>query len=845
MISKRLLYRIVVLAVLLAAVATSLLQPSTALATPPGTPTNLSPTGSGVSVTPTLRASAFFDSDNDSPASSEWQIIAGNLFTKNAYDGDITEYTIPSNYKLNYSTSYFWQVRYRDSNSEYSDWSGIASFTTVSAPQADFTASPTSANAGQTISFTNTSTGGSGSLSYQWDFGDTGSSTNANPTHAYTAAGTYTVSLTVTDSASGTDTETKNNYITIINPLVADFSASRTSVIVGQSVTFTNATTGGSTPYTCQWDFDNNGTPDSNAQTPSYAYGSAGTYSVSLTVTDSVAVTDDVVKTGYITVSPDLVADFTADKQMTSLGQPVTFTATASGGVGTLTYQWDFDNNGTWDSTAQNPSYTYPAIGQYTVKLAVTDSALPAPPNTETVVKATYIQVALGLQADFNADRQEVAVSTAVKFTSLTSGQVGTVTYEWDFNNDGTVDSTEKDPSFTYAAPGTFTVVLKVTDTVAGVPVGTVPVTKTNYITVTNNLVAAFSADNTSVGVGQIVRFTSSSGGGVAPLVYDWDLNGDGKSDSSVQNPSFTYSTAGSYKVSLKVTDSTGKTDTETKDKYITVHGLAAADFTASATAVSPGQSVAFTAAVTGGTPPITYEWDFNGDGKVDSTSAQATYTYAAAGVYNVSLKIRDAANNEDTETKIGYITVGDVAIAPHAIPAGGGVIQTADGRVLTTFPAGAYNGDATLTILEVSASAVPKAPDGYKIGSACFTVEATDATGGIITSLARPATITMKYTSADLSAAGRNGANLKLAFYTSSTGKWTIVSETAFNDASQTLSATTTHFSTWAILVKSQPGGLTWWAKTLIILAALVVVGIVAWKAFTVKQPAERWSRY
>ena len=118
--------------------------------------------------------------------------------------------------------------------------------------------------------------------------------------------------------------------------------------------------------------------------------------------------------------------------------------------------------------------------------------------------------------------------------------------------------------------------------------------------------------------------------------------------------------------------------------------------------------------------------------------------------------------------------------------------------------------------------------------------MEATDGTGRVITSLVRPATITVKYTAADLSAAGNSGKNLVLAYYTEATGKWTIMN-TAFSDTSQTLSATTTHFSTWAILVKNQPGGLAWWAKTLIILAALVVVAIVAWKAFTVKQP-ERW---
>jgi PKD repeat protein len=837
MMGKRLVGLFVVLAVLLASVAAPLLQPSAVLATAPSTPTNLSPTGIGVSLTPTLDASAFQDSDNDTPASSVW-LIGGFTFNKNVGQGDITEYAVPAGY-LTYGQTYSWQVQYRDSNSEDSQFSTMTSFTTVAAPQAAFTASPTSGNVGASISFTNTSSGGSGSLSHQWNFGDGETSTSVSPSHSYDAAGTYTVTLTVTDSAGGTDTETKPNYISIADPLVADFSASPTSVLVGQAITFTNESSGGTSPYSYQWDFGDGGT--SPSENPSYAYSSPGTYSVTLTVTDA-ASTSDAAPPVNITVTADLMADFTADKQMVNLGQAVTFTATASGGVGTLTYQWDFDNNGTWDSTTQNPAYTYAVVGQYTVKLVVTDAATPSH-NTETVTKATYITVAVGLTADFSADRQEVALGQAVKFTSLTAGVVGTLTYEWDFNNDGTVDSTAKDPSYTYSLPGTYTVVLEVTDTLGAIPVGTVPVSKADYITVTSNLLADFAADNTAAVVGQAVKFTSSSGGGVAPLTYEWDFNGDGKADSSAQNPSYTYSGAGTYKVSLKVTDSTGAADTETKDKYITVYVLAQADFTASATSVTPGQTVTFSGTSAGGTPPITYSWDFNGDGTFDSTSQEATYSYTAAGVYTVSLKVTDSKDNTDTETKIGYITVGDVAIAPHAIPAGGGVIQTADGRVLTTFPAGSYDGDATLTILEVSVSTALKPPDGYRIGSACYTVEATDGTGRVITSLVRPATITMKYTSADLSAAGNSGKNLVLAYYTEATGKWTIMN-TAFNDTSQTLSATTTHFSTWAILVKNQPGGLAWWAKTLIILAALVVVAIVAWKAFTVKKP-ERWSGY
>lgn len=830
MIGKRLLGLFVVLAVL-AGMAAPLVRPVAVLATVPDTPTNQSP-GNGttdISLTPTLRASSFQDSDNDTFASSEWSIVGGPTFPA----GAVTEFTVPEAYHLAYNTVYAWQVRYRDSNSEYSAWSALTSFQTVAGPQAEFHANKTEAKAGESIAFIDDSTGGSGSLSYSWNFGDGDISTLSNPSHFYNAAGAYTVTLTVTDSASGTDTESKLNYITITDPPVAGFTASPTMALVGQNVTFTNGTDGGTPSYSYEWDFNNDGTVDSNDKDPSHAYANPGSYTVTLAVTDSgtPAGTDTETKSNYITVFADLAADFTAVPTTVSLGQAVVFTATATGGVNDLTYRWDFDNNGTMESlTGANPSYTYTTEGTKSVKLVVTDHAS----NTKTVIKNALITVALGLQADFTVEPAAAAPSQSIMFTSQVNGAVGTAACEWDFNSDGTIDSTEEDPSFAYSEVGTYTVTLKVTD-------GAGSVTKTKTVSVTATVLAAFSADKTAVTLGQAVKFTNQSGGGTAPYTYEWDFNGDNKVDSTEKDPSYTYPAAGSYAVSLKVKDAAGITDTETKDRYISVGGSIQVDFTASATNAAPGQAIIFTGSVTGGTPPIQYVWDF-GDGGT-SGDATASHAYATAGAYTVSLKVTDAGGTPATEQKPGFVMVGDVGIAPCAIPAAGGVVQTADGRVSTTFAAGAYDGDATLTILEVSSSVAPEPPEGYTIGSVCFTVEATDGTGRVITSLVRPATITMKYTPADLSAAGKSGGNLKLAYYTTATGKWTIVN-TSFNDTNQTLSATTTHFSTWAILVKAPSGGLAWWAKALIVLAGLVVVGVVAWKAFTVKQPEGRWQR-
>ncbi len=75
------------------------------------------------------------------------------------------------------------------------------SFCMVDAPKANFSI-PDSTCIGSTVSFTNTSTGGS---SYFWDFGDGSvyAGGTSSPTHTYTSAGTYIVCMTAYSASSG------------------------------------------------------------------------------------------------------------------------------------------------------------------------------------------------------------------------------------------------------------------------------------------------------------------------------------------------------------------------------------------------------------------------------------------------------------------------------------------------------------------------------------------------------------------------------------------------------------------------------------------------------------------
>jgi len=91
---------------------------------------------------------------------------------------------------------------------------GTYTCTEVTSLVAEFSADDTTPVTGQSVSFTDQTSGGSPS-SWIWDFGDGSVSTNQNPTHTYTIAGTYTVKLVVISGSLIGDIETKSNYVVV------------------------------------------------------------------------------------------------------------------------------------------------------------------------------------------------------------------------------------------------------------------------------------------------------------------------------------------------------------------------------------------------------------------------------------------------------------------------------------------------------------------------------------------------------------------------------------------------------------------------------------------------------
>ena len=143
------------------------------------------------------------------------------------------------------------------------------------------------------------------------------------------------------------------------------------------------------------------------------------------------------------------------------------------------------------------------------------------------------------------------------------------------------------------------------------------------------------------------IRFVPEITTSNAIQMYEWDFDGDGVYDrSDIIGNSYTwdYTTPGEYNVTLQVTDNLGEVVTGN----VLVHILNKAPEISAEAYPSNGEiplTVFFTVTASDNEGISTYEWDFNGDGTYDFTSAttgDTSHTYTDVGQYSASLKVTD-----------------------------------------------------------------------------------------------------------------------------------------------------------------------------------------------------------
>jgi PKD repeat protein len=200
------------------------------------------------------------------------------------------------------------------------------------------------------------------------------------------------------------------------------------------------------------------------------------------------------------------------------------------------------------------------------------------------------------------------------------------------------------------SAAGTHTFTLTCTD-----KAGSASKSSSTTVTVNKAPVANFTASSSAL----TATFTDSSSDDVSIASRSWNY-GDGMTGTAA---SHTYAAAGTYNVSLTVTDNEGVATTVTKAVSIAVAPPAdttapIANFTSTATELTA--SFADTSSDNVGV--VSYAWNF-GDGST-STAKNPSHTYAADGTYNVSLIVKDAAGNASV-AKTAAVTVKKTVVTP------------------------------------------------------------------------------------------------------------------------------------------------------------------------------------
>ncbi|TDE46572.1 PKD domain-containing protein [Flavobacterium rhamnosiphilum] len=310
--------------------------------------------------------------------------------------------------------------------------------------------------------------------------------------------------------------------------LISAFAANKTLIMPGGSINFTDKSVG--TPTSWSWSFPG-GTPStSTAQNPTVTYSTEGIYPVTLSIT-SASGTDIVTKNSYINVSTFVPQTGWSLKYVDSEETSSENTPATNAFDGSNSTFWGTN----WSST--NPS----------------------PPHE--------IQIDMGTNYNVNGfnyvPRQNGANGRIANYEFYVSADG----VNWTLTNSGTWanDAVEKSLSFTPVSARYIR--LRALSEVNGNPWTAVGEIK---MKLAGDLppVANFNASATAIIAGQSVTFTDLTTN--TPTSWSWTFTGGTPSTSTVQNPTVTYNTAGTYAVALTVTNAAGN-NTMTKNAYITV----------------------------------------------------------------------------------------------------------------------------------------------------------------------------------------------------------------------------------------------------------------------------------
>ena len=576
-------------------------------------------------------------------------------------------------------------------------------------PTFDFSFTPNNACSGSNVGFTSTVTGGTPGYNYSWDFGDGSASTQANPTHAFTSlgcgTGTFTVKLMVTDSKGCTNTAVSK----LVSVKQAPDVTLKDQNIFSPFNNCTNSPTVANPSYTLT--VDNNSPSASCISSYNINWGDGNTQngvSFPLSHTYTALGAYNLVVTGIGSNGCNNTKTYVIANQSNPAGSLGTLGSTtnlcAPANVPFTISNWTLNSPGTSyilsfgdgksvtlthplnpDFTTDTVNHVYTTsscpISSYTALLQVVNACRITP------YTAGSIEIRIKPTADFEITKTPSCWGQQVCFNNTTTaGSYGpgcdvTATYSWDFGDPSSGvnnSSTLIDPCHTYAAIGTYTVILTTTN-----PCGTT--TKSKLVCITRPPAPGFTLDNT-VGCAPFTitaTDTTNTFASCENSKYNWTVSytpafcgnfsaftfTNGTSATSA-NPSFNFTNPGTYTITQNVTNACG---TFTASKTVSIQKPPTVKinlpvYSCGVVNITPSSTV-----VACSVNPPTYVWTF-----ADATPLTANtvnplnVTFTTLGAHMITLAVTNDCGTTIDTTFVTVTTTPDVVVPANDTLCGG-----------------------------------------------------------------------------------------------------------------------------------------------------------------------------
>ncbi|MFA5212926.1 MAG: PKD domain-containing protein, partial [Methanoregula sp.] len=561
-----------------------------------------------------------------------------------------------------------------------------------SPPTAAFTSNTVAGKSPLSVTFTDQSTGAP--TSWLWDFGDGTTSPLQNPTHSFSTTGssttTYTVNLTATNSA-GSNTTSKTSFITLYStaPIISFTASQRTSGVIPLTVQFNDTST--LSPYEWNWSFGDGewfNTTDSALRNASHRYANIGSYTVNLTATNVIG-SATLSKPGFITfvtpgpIDPSYPYLYVANDEGVKFDLngtnpvyvPNTYSFATMGGVNALHISSGTSTSDVTTTTNQSGTFYFthtggqPTVPEGILMLAVngtipddfsvhirssgdnwtppgpaySNGGLPSEWNyAEGAVNQTFTKddFIYGPQSwkpfdypiYYGEDQADPINKFRIMFIDLNAGKAyDNIKIEYEFHN---LTSFAAFNAYGWYLASNHGTMIMTNDVTGGSTYGA---SGYSVIGIPAAPVADFTSSSSNGWHNLVpILFTDTSAN--VPQSWYWDF-GDG-SNSTLRNPTHTYTFSGTYAVNLTVTNVKG-TDTTTKTITIITPPAPVAGFTADVTSGISPLPVQFND--TSSNLPFIWYWDF-GDG-TNSTVQNPVHWYAP-GTYSVNLTVRNGGGS-------------------------------------------------------------------------------------------------------------------------------------------------------------------------------------------------------